>query len=282
MWVESMTVWFLPRFRIRFRISIICLGFETDRRLVENDYLRISDERLRYADPLAVSLGKIRNNAVAHILYPRDLHHLIEMRAAVESARLELIDEVEVLPDRHLGIKRRLLRKESDPLFRLGRIVEYVEPVDLHLARGRGKIPRQDVHRGGFARTVRPEKSDDLALADGHRDPVERKLFPVPLDEIVYFDHCCHKKTPPSEGRLPFILSCFDSHALYCVRVLYALFHPMRMPDGKKARRALSDRHGGRIFTLYLNCIMHFYTILERTEKVLSEHCQSVPAKPKR
>lgn len=63
----------------------------------------------------------------------------------------------------------------------------------------------------------------------------------------------------------------------FCIRFF------IRRDGGREesARRALSDRHGGRIFTLYLNCIMHFYTILERTENVLSEHCQSDPAKRK-
>ena len=140
------------------------LGVKAVRRLVEDDDVRIPDDGARDADPLPVALGQVFDHSVEDVL---DFHHLADLRNvlfAVEGASFQVVDEIKILLDGHFEIKRRHFRQKADLLFDLQRMLKDVKTVDHGLARCRGKISREDVHRRGFARAVRPEESDDFSL----------------------------------------------------------------------------------------------------------------------
>ena len=88
------------------------------------------------------------------------------MRLSLKSTALQVIYEIHILKDRHIGINGRLLGKEADKLLRADGIVENIYSVDIRRTGRRGKISRQNIHRGTLSRAVGAEESDDLALSD--------------------------------------------------------------------------------------------------------------------
>jgi hypothetical protein len=72
---------------------------------------------------------------------------------------------------------------------RLQRLLEDIEPRDGCAAGGRGHESGKDAHGGGFAGTVRPEKTHDLALADLEVQISDRRLAGVTLGQIFNLNH---------------------------------------------------------------------------------------------
>ena len=71
-------------------------------------------------------------------------------------------------------VDSHLLTGEHDRSTNTGRVVNDVVTRDHGPAAVRPGQRRQDVHRGGLTRTVRPEQADDLAPADLERDVAHR------------------------------------------------------------------------------------------------------------
>ena len=165
------------------------LRVEADRGLVEDDDGRIADEGLGDADALPVALREVADEAVLDVVDLRNLADLFEVTLAVEPARLDVVDEVQVFLHRHVDVERRLLGEEADELLRLVRVFEDVDAADLGLAGRGGEVAGEDVHRGGFPRAVGAEESDDLALADREGDIVDGEFGAVVFHEVVDFDH---------------------------------------------------------------------------------------------
>ena len=63
------------------------LGIEPDRRLVEDQHLRIGDERLGEADPLAVPLREPPDQPLAHVGDLAPLEHLADAAPPLAAAR---------------------------------------------------------------------------------------------------------------------------------------------------------------------------------------------------
>jgi hypothetical protein len=111
------------------------------------------------------------------------------MRATVELAALEVECKVEVFPNGHIQIKRRLLREVSNQLFGADGIAENINARNACLARGGGKISRKDIHSGTLARTVGTEKTDDFAFFYGKADIVYRTGGAVIFYKMLNFNH---------------------------------------------------------------------------------------------
>ena len=111
------------------------LGVESDRRLVEDHDLGISDQSHGDTDSLSVSLREVSDNSVIDVRDTDDLADLLEVLDSVELTALEVIAEGEILLDRHIEIERRLLGQVSDAAFCLERVVKHVDAVDLHASR---------------------------------------------------------------------------------------------------------------------------------------------------
>jgi hypothetical protein len=54
------------------------LGVQSGRRLVQNQYLGVVDERLRKTDALSVTLGQLAAVAVGHVQHPRAAHRVLD------------------------------------------------------------------------------------------------------------------------------------------------------------------------------------------------------------
>ena len=166
-------------------------GVETRGGLIQYDHLRVADQRLRNADALAIALGKIANQPVFHLGYPRALHggvHLLSRLRARKAPRAG--DKAQIFRGRHVGVQRRNLRQITDALFCFQRLFKDVVPVDRNLALRGGKAAGDDVHRGRFARAVRPEKPVYLALLNGEAYVGYGGVRAVSLGQVTDRDQC--------------------------------------------------------------------------------------------
>src|SRR4029079_7092673 len=77
----------------------------------------------------------------------------------------------------------------------LQRIVEDVVPVHLRGASRRGDEAREDAHRRGFPRAVRPEEAHHLAAMDLEAYLVERAQRSEPLRQRAGLDHHIARQT---------------------------------------------------------------------------------------
>ncbi len=148
-------------------------GVEAGRRLVEEQHLRVAEERSRQGDPLAEALGQraatVRRpvREVHRGEGPRDpLHRVVHL--------VEIGEALQVLLDAEARIQARRLGHDGDP------------PADLDAVRGRegeaadrgGPRARREERgerpdRGGLPRAVGPEEPEDLAALDLERHVLE-------------------------------------------------------------------------------------------------------------
>src|SRR5690606_24095740 len=81
-------------------------------------------------------------------------------------------------------------------LLHLERLLEDVEAVDLRAALRRRQEAGEDLHRRRLAGAVGPEEAEDLALLDGEVEVGDGDAVPVPLRQVLDFDHR-HLNAPP-------------------------------------------------------------------------------------
>ena len=170
---------------------------EAVRRLVEDQQVRVLDQRGRDAEPLLHPL-RVRAEAVACPLAEADL---------VERGRDPLLgdarmagEHAQVVPCGQERIERGGLDHRPDPrqpLRRAGRGAEH----DRAPAR-RPDEPEKHAQRRRLAGPVRAEEAVDLAPAHAERKPVDGKdLVAVALGEIARLDHelvLCHRTRVPT------------------------------------------------------------------------------------
>ena len=167
------------------------LGVQAHGGLIQDHHLRVPQQSLGDAHPLAVALGEVLNEAVRHI---GDLGHLHDpadlLRQGLVLDSLGPAHEGQVLPGRPVQVQRRLLRQVADKALGLLRLLEDVVAVDADLPLAGGQAPGHDVHGGGFSRAVGTQKAVDLALLDGEGQIRYRGVAAVPLGQMAYFDQC--------------------------------------------------------------------------------------------
>ena len=107
----------------------------------------------------------------------------------------ELADHHEVLQPGEALVDARVLAGEPDVPAYLGRVGDDVEPRDPCPAGVRTGERAQHPHRGGLARPVRAEDTEDGAGVDPEIEPVERARLAVELDEALRLDRRRHAET---------------------------------------------------------------------------------------
>ena len=140
-------------------------GVQADRWLVQDNDLRVSQQRLRNADALTIALGECADQTVAHSLNAGALGNLVDLctqRLAAQA--LCRTDKFQILLRRLIHIEGRLLWEIADQLFGRLRLLQNVKAADLHGAVCRGKASRHHVHRGRFPRAVWPQKAVDMTV----------------------------------------------------------------------------------------------------------------------
>jgi len=77
------------------------LGIEADGRLIEDEHVRIADDRLGQPDTLAIALGELADQAILHVGDQAAIHGLGDPAFPLAAAdSLHLGHEVEIRPTR--------------------------------------------------------------------------------------------------------------------------------------------------------------------------------------
>ena len=130
------------------------------RRLVQYDELRIMDDGLGNADPLLVTSGKILYQSVSEMsngaFFQCQVYSLVDLVWLYQSEESRM---PEVFTYGQVCIKRRLLRQEADVFLGFNRIFAEIYAIDEDISLRLVQNAADDVHGGGFSRTVRSEKS---------------------------------------------------------------------------------------------------------------------------
>jgi hypothetical protein len=184
---------------------------EAGHRLVEEDHLRIIDERLCKADALDHPLGEL-----PQLKPPLGAHaHLVQQArdslAPLGSAIAEKSREVgEQLLGGQVVVKVRVLGQETNPA--LDADVTDRPAQNGGVAGGREHELHQQLEGRGLPRSVRPQKPEDPAGLDLERDLVERAIGPRPpeadaivLGQLEGFNSGRHDERPSARRRRPFL-----------------------------------------------------------------------------
>ena len=86
-------------------------------------------------------------------------------------------------------IERTVFGHVADASSGLDRVPEDVDAVDGRLSGRRGEIPGQDAHGRRFARSVGPEKADDLAGGHVEAHVLNRGVVAVILGQFANVNH---------------------------------------------------------------------------------------------
>ena len=165
------------------------LRIEAGRRLVEEQHLRIVEEREGQRQALLLAAGKLRIQRLA--LFP-ELQALEEL-AAVDGARVEAREKVHGLADLHLVLEPRGLEADADAVLHLAGLHLRIEAEHRHPAAGARAKPLEDFDRGGFSGAVRPEQSEHFAGAHVEVDALHRGKRAIVFAETFDLDgpfHC--------------------------------------------------------------------------------------------
>ncbi len=160
---------------------------ESHHRFVQNQHLRIADQRLRQPYTLLIPFGKISDQPSSGILQLRSFNNLFHMlHPFFPRYFLEFRHKHQILIYRHIRIERWYFREIANALFRLLRLCQDIEPIDLHRSASGGDITRHDIHCRGFSRTVRPKKTINLSFLYSKRQIFHRRVVSVFFAYILY------------------------------------------------------------------------------------------------
>ena len=165
------------------------LGVQAHSGLVQNDDLRVPQQGLGDAHPLAVALGQVADEPALHAGEHGEPGHPLQLLLPVPGGDpLQGGGEGEVLLHRHVGVEGRLLRQVADAaLGRLG-LLGHAVAVHQDLPLGGAQVAGHDVHGGGFSRPVGAQEAVGLASLHREAQVVHRRVAAVPLHQVSHLD----------------------------------------------------------------------------------------------
>ena len=161
--------------------STPCCRIETGGRLVEEDEVRVADQRYSEVEPALLTAGKSLHARVSLLLEADELDHLVDVARPVVVTGEHAVR----LGDGDRRPELRLLQHHADPLSEGRAGSSRIEAEDVDLAPVAGPVPLQDLDRGRLAGAVRAEETEDLALCDLEADPADRLVVTVGLPQAV-------------------------------------------------------------------------------------------------
>ena len=169
---------------------MLLVGVETVGRFIEDEHLRVVDDRLRETGAMAVTFREGVDALVADRLEEGRLDGLVDCRLDFRSGdAAHLGGEAEEGLHRHVRVERRGLGEVANLRLGFDFVFLDVGPADADGALRRGEITGDHAHGRGLAGAVGTEKSEDLALLDDEGDPVDRHLGTEVFMEIFDFYH---------------------------------------------------------------------------------------------
>ena len=196
-----------------FEDVVSALGIYRNCGLIEEDELRLVRDTAGYVEAPQESARKLAGHELLVVLKSDELDRVFNVllsRGLV--AHVEAAEIIYILTDRQLVEHRNLLENHTYLLFKLvvGGLHLSSEDTDLTLVILKKR--KDAVDRGGLARAVGSEKSEDLSFPDGHIKMIESNELLVSFHEFADF-YCVFHVKPPD------VILGF-SPILVCARVL--------------------------------------------------------------
>ncbi len=165
-------------------------GIQPCGRLIQNQHVRVVDERLRQADALPVTFRQPGTQPIPHVVDSRAFHDRLHPLATLgRRDPLDFGDEPEIFAHRHVGIERRCFREIAGAALCLEGLFGYIESGDDGPALGCRHVPGEDPHRGRLAGAVRTEKAENLAAFDAEAHVLHGRHGAVAFREILNLNH---------------------------------------------------------------------------------------------
>jgi SAM-dependent methyltransferase len=177
------------------------MRIETGRGLVEQQQLRLTQERGRDAETLPHASGEPGNAIVATVAEPDATQDLVDV--CVPRRTVESNEQLEVVRRRQVGVERRLLHEAGNPV--QGSTLRPLSlPQQLDVAGIRPQQPEEQTQQRGLASAVRAEQPVKLAILDNEVETVERARRAEVFDHSRRTDrrHCASLGTP-APGQAP-------------------------------------------------------------------------------
>ena len=162
------------------------LGIEPVHRLVEQQRVRIAEERRGDAEALAHAEGELARALARDVVQADEVDQLVDALAA-DAVRLR--EREQVVVGRPAGVHRPRLEQRAHLVERRA-VVAIVLAVHGHVAAGGRVEPEDEPHRRRLARAIRPEEAGDDAGLDAEGQAVHSPLLAVVLHECRCLDHC--------------------------------------------------------------------------------------------
>ena len=154
-------------------------------RLVQEQQLRVVDERARDRQPLPLAAGEL---VLEHIRPPRQSDHVEHLVSAPTRHPVEGRERLELFACGELLEERAALQLDADPreqsriawpraLAQYGHLPGVGPPDAFH-----------DLERGGLAGAVRSQDAEELTHLDLQRQPVDGDRLAIPHKEITHVD----------------------------------------------------------------------------------------------
>ena len=163
---------------------------DAERRLVEEQHLRLVDEGAGEAELLLHAARELAGEAVAERAEVREREEPLEARRALGSRHpVEVGVEAEVLLDREVGVEAEALRHVGDAVLdRLG-VAGDRDAGEDRVAGGGPQHAGEHAQRRGLAGAVRPDEAEQLAAADLEAQILDRGQLAEAAGEPLGADH---------------------------------------------------------------------------------------------
>ncbi|EAU48529.1 hypothetical protein R2601_03113 [Salipiger bermudensis HTCC2601] len=176
------------------------LGVEVRQWLVEEEHVRLLDQRPAQGHALSLTARELLGQPVQQRLYLEDLGDLLDrLRRLGLGGAADAQPEGEVGAHLHMRIERVVLEHHRDAaLARLERVDDALTDADL--AGGYLLEPGDHPQRGGLGAARGPHQHHELAFLDIEVDPVHRlEGTAIDLFEISQLKPCHYPLIPPAE-----------------------------------------------------------------------------------
>jgi len=169
---------------------------ETDHRFIDNDHPGFVQQRRGNDQPLFHAVGIGFDQVVGPVVQGKlDQQFLSPLAEQAIRKTVQVGHETQKLHARQLLVEKGPVRNEADePLGRL-RLRIHVDAGNPHRSRRRPQDARHHSDGCCFSGAVGPDKSKDLPLLHGETQPVHRERAPVPLGQVIQFDHLSISRT---------------------------------------------------------------------------------------
>ena len=166
-----------------FRIQSYC-------RFIQNDHVRITQNRLGKSHSLPVTFGQIFDQTVFHICDLNPVHDFFDhFILFVFRDFFQIRRKPHIFQNGHIKIKGRLFRKIAYTFPGFLRFFENIMSVYGYSSLGRGDIAGDNIHGSRLSCAVGAQKTVDFPFLYLKRKVVNCRMVSISLDQIVYFDH---------------------------------------------------------------------------------------------